>query len=41
MSQIVKIVYEKIECEDCDEAFKNLDIWKKHIEEEYESGSVT
>ena len=40
MSQIEKICYGKIECEDCDEAFKNLDIWNKNIEEEYKIESV-
>ena len=41
MSQIEEIDYGKIECEDFNEAFQNLEIWKKYIKEDYETESVT
>ena len=39
-SQIKKIVYWKINCEDCGKAFENLEIQEKHIKEEYDINSI-
>ena len=39
-SQIKKIVYQKINCEDYGKTFKNLDIQEKHIKEEYDTKSI-